>query len=459
VYALGVILYQILTGRFPYSVTGSMRDVLDSITKMKPVAPSRVTDVRGRPPDSSRRRWSWSRLSPISRVLDLIALKALAKKREDRYQSAGDLARDLARALAKRPTFAASLRGRRRWWRVAALAGAAVALIAATAVTVYLARRDGQPETQTSGRPTAGLGGGGQAQARHGPPETRFAWPSDTSKARLYTKWPFDAAQAQRRQAETAEALGTTVERDIDLGEGVKLTLVLIPAGEFLMGSPPTTSPEQLKSAYGGWLPGYQMEFPQHRVKISKPFWLGKFEVTQEQWQAMTGKNPSLLAGRLKKPVEKVSWGDCQEFLQKLSVKVGKTFRLPTEAQWEYACRAGTASAFHFGESVSALKDYAWFGHSSSGMTQPVGGRKPNAWGLHDMAGNVSEWCQDRYGPYGKGTPTDPKGPDTGGHGVCRGGNWLSSPLSCRSADRSRAQAAVIWPHLGLRVCLRRDPP
>jgi formylglycine-generating enzyme required for sulfatase activity len=266
---------------------------------------------------------------------------------------------------------------------------------------------------------------------------------------KVYTDWPFGAAEAKRRQEETAKALGVKVEQDIDLGGGVKMTLVLIPAGEFMMGSPPTPSPEQLQKLYAGELVWYQGEFPQHRVKITKPFWLGKTEVTQAQWQAVMGNNPSKFAGKPQNPVEMVTWHDCQEFLQKLSARVAQPpaavgakakaplpqFRLPTDAEWEYACRAGAPIQFYFGDAAQTLGDYAW-GGNAGGMTQPVGRKKPNAWGLHDMAGNVYEWCEDWFAPYDKEPQNDPKGPPSGAARVERGGSWYdddAGPFRCAS--------------------------
>jgi formylglycine-generating enzyme required for sulfatase activity len=273
-----------------------------------------------------------------------------------------------------------------------------------------------------------------------------------------YTKWPFDEAEARRRQKATADALGVKIEEDIDLGGGVKMTFVLIPAGEFFMGSPPTTSPKKLAAAYGGDPKEYEGEFPQHRVKISRPFWLGKFEVTQEQWQALMGNNPSKFVGRPQNPVEAVSWDDCQGFLQKLSAKLKKTFRLPTEGQWEYACRAGAASEFYFGDSKDALGDYAWLGANSGGMTHPVGRKKPNGWGLHDMAGDVDEWCEDWLDAYDKGDQKDPKGPPSGPARVFRGGSWLSYPWGLRSAFRRTGGPGGRHGDYGFRVVLAQGP-
>ncbi len=170
-------------------------------------------------------------------------------------------------------------------------------------------------------------------------------------------------------------------EISVELGGGVKMEMVLIPAGEFLMGSP-----ESDKDASTD-------EKPQHRVRITRPFYLGKYLVTQEQWIAVMGSNPSLFKG-IKNPVEMVSWDDCQQFLAKLNAKSGPgggRFQLPNEAQWEYACRAGSTTRYCFGDDASGLRDYAWYSANSRDTTHPVGEKKPNAWGLYDMHGNVCE--------------------------------------------------------------------
>jgi formylglycine-generating enzyme required for sulfatase activity len=187
------------------------------------------------------------------------------------------------------------------------------------------------------------------------------------------------APEAKRRQQETARALGVEVERDVELARGVTLRLVLIPAGTFLMGSPGTE--------------GWADERPQHKVTISRPFWLGKYEVTQAQWEAVMGGNPSHFKGATN-PVEQVSWNDVQGFLQKLNARLplprgegwgegAWRFALPTEAQWAYACRAGTATAWCFGDGRAELRRYGWHSKNSDGKTHPVGQLQPNAWGLH----------------------------------------------------------------------------
>ena len=202
------------------------------------------------------------------------------------------------------------------------------------------------------------------------------------------------------------------------------MALVLIPAGEFLMGSPASPRREELVKLYRGKVEEYQREFPQHPVRISKPFWLGKFEVTQEQWHAVMGANPSRHQGA-KNPVDQVSWHDCQGFLAKLNQRLAASrFRMPTEAEWEYACRAGTATQFCFGDAAERIKDYAWFKGNSAGQkrTHPAGQARPNAWGLYDMHGNLWEWCGDWYERYTAGAQGDPKGPAQSALRVQRGG-------------------------------------
>jgi len=200
----------------------------------------------------------------------------------------------------------------------------------------------------------------------------------------------------------------------------VKLDLVLVPAGQFLMGSP-------VSEAQRG------DDESQHQVTISKPFWMGKYEVTQEQWQAIMGSNPSRFQGS-KNPVEMVSWDDCRSFVAKLNEKVTwRGFRLPTEAEWEWACRAGAATRFSFGDSDTSLAEYAWFDWNSSSRTHQVGEKKPNAWGLYDMHGNVWEWCASPFTSHYDGNES--KSEDAPGRfRVLRGGSWSYRPRYLPSA-------------------------
>ena len=200
------------------------------------------------------------------------------------------------------------------------------------------------------------------------------------------------------------------------------MEFVRIPSGRFEMGSP---SHEE-----GRW-----DDERQHKVRISEGFWMGKYEVTQGEWEAAMGSNPSRFTEcGTRCPVETVSWNDVQEFIQKLNeAESGKgyRYRLPTEAEWEYAARAGTVGARHGG-----LGSIAWYDGNSGDRTHPVGQKQANAWGLHDMLGNVWEWTADWYGDYPSGMVTDPRGPSTGSDRVFRGGGWRSGPEGVRSADR-----------------------
>jgi len=207
----------------------------------------------------------------------------------------------------------------------------------------------------------------------------------------------------------------------------VGMVLVPIPAGEFQMGSPESEKDRQDNET-------------QHLVKITKPFYLSAYEVTQEQYEKVMGKNSSHSKGE-NKPVEKVSRHDAVEFCRRLSEKEGVEYRLPTEAEWEYACRAGTSTAYSFGDDESQLGKYAWFLGNSGNETHAVGQKLPNAWGLYDMHGNVWEWCQDWYGDYGnEKVVTDPTGAASGSSRVLRGGAFDGRPVYVRSADRSADQ-------------------
>ena len=217
------------------------------------------------------------------------------------------------------------------------------------------------------------------------------------------------------------------------------------PPGKFMMGSPLD------ESARDG------DERP-HEVTLSRGFWIMEMEVTQGMWESVMGYNPGYPRGG-KLPVETVSWNNCQEFIKKLnelkSAPAGYRFLLPTEAQWEYACRAGTTTAYHFGNSLSA--EQANFS-SNVGQTKDVGSYPSNAWGLKDMHGNVWEWCLDWHGAYPSGAVTDPMGPDMGSLRVIRGGGWNYDARHCRSAYRNSSDPASGYGNLGLRLSLVSSP-
>ena len=210
----------------------------------------------------------------------------------------------------------------------------------------------------------------------------------------------------------------------------------LIPTGTFLMGESEVA----------------------HEVTLTKPFKMGVHEVTQTQYERLMGVNPSHFKGA-DNPVHRVSWNDAVEFCRRLSElpaekAAGNVYRLPTEAEWEYACRAGTATKFSFGDDESELGDYAWYGVNCDQKTHPVGSKKPNAWGLYDMYGNVWEWCQDWEEDYPIGSVTDPSGATSGSYRVARGGSWDDTAGFCRSAYRSRYGPSYRSYRYGFRVCL-----
>jgi formylglycine-generating enzyme required for sulfatase activity len=229
---------------------------------------------------------------------------------------------------------------------------------------------------------------------------------------------------------------------------GIELEMIKIPAGSFLMGSPDTDD-----TAYGD-------EKPQHQVKLQE-FYLGKYPITQEQYQAIMGNNPSNFKDDLKNPVEQVSWNDAKEFCQKLNDETGKKYRLPTEAEWEYACRAGTQTRYYFGDEESQLGDYVWYDENSDSKTHPVGEKKPNNWGLYDMSGNVWEWCED---PWHDSYADKPENIKNNGNTiwsssdaslrVLRGGSWNFVSRSCRSAIRGRYDADVRNLLVGFRLAV-----
>ena len=242
-----------------------------------------------------------------------------------------------------------------------------------------------------------------------------------------------------------------------EITNSVGMKLVLIPKGSFKMGLS-----EYLEVLARGEL--------QHEVTISKDYYLGVTEVTQGQYEKVMGTNhPSYFQKRVigksdssMYPVERVSWEDAVEFCKQLSElpeekKAGRDYRLPTEAEWEYACRAGSKTAYSFGADSRSLGDYAWFGENSGGQTHPVGEKKANAWGLYDMHGNVWEWCSDWYGEYSKSAVSDPVGPKEGSSRVFRGGSWGIEAAICRSAFRGGSVPSDRYDGLGFRVALSSE--
>jgi formylglycine-generating enzyme required for sulfatase activity len=265
--------------------------------------------------------------------------------------------------------------------------------------------------------------------------------------------WPFDAAEARRRQQETARRLGISVEQEADLGGGVKMKLVLIPAGAFLMGSADTKKDHP------------DDEIP-HKVRLTKAFFMGATTVTNEQYRRFkadydSGSYEGNSFNDDKQPVVMVSWDEATEFCTWMSKQTGMTVRLPTEAEWEYAARAGTTTRFCGGDDDGALDAYGWYDGNSGHKTHPVGQKKANAFGLYDMHGNVWQWCSDWYGAYPNGDQVDPTGAAQSALRVMRGGGWYYAPGVCRSAYRRDESPGLRLNDFGFRVvvvALSRTP-
>jgi formylglycine-generating enzyme len=256
--------------------------------------------------------------------------------------------------------------------------------------------------------------------------------------------WPFSSGEARQRQKAGAAALGIPAAVRVTLAPAVFLDLVLVPAGAYLMGS--TRWPDA---------------GPVHAVRLTRPFFLGRTPVTQAQWQAVRGDNPSRFPGDGARPVEEVTWEQATGFVGALARSTGLAFRLPTEAEWEWACRAGTAGPFGVGRPGQEGNPFHAAGimtwdiwEMPSTETVPVGGYPPNAWGLLDAHGNVAEWCADWYAPYAPGAVEDPLGPATGIFKVVRGGSHAAAPALCDSSSRHSHAPDYGDATTGLRVAL-----
>jgi formylglycine-generating enzyme required for sulfatase activity len=239
--------------------------------------------------------------------------------------------------------------------------------------------------------------------------------------------------------------------------------MVFVPPGAFMMGCPTNEV---------GYSP---KEGPQAAVTISRGFWVGKYLVTQGEYLGLTGSNPSFFNANsgygadLTRPVDSVPWFDATNFCSQLTqqeqaagrIPTDSVYRLPTEAEWEYACRAWTSTRFSYGDDPGYvnLTNYAWYYGNSAEMTHPVGQKLPNSWGLYDMHGNLEEWCQDWYGPYSGGATIDPQGPATGSLRVLRGGYWEDTAVYCRSASRNQHEPDAQHYHIGFRIVLAARQP
>ena len=244
-------------------------------------------------------------------------------------------------------------------------------------------------------------------------------------------------------EGQTASLSGelTTGTITIPVKDGISIDMVRVEAGTFTMGAT-----AEMKNPWNE-------EKPTHQVTLTNDYYMGKYEVTQALWKAVMGSNPSNFKGD-NLPVEKVIWNDCQEFISKLNRITGKTFRLPTEAEWEYAARGGNKSRGYQYSGSNNLSDVAWYTANSGSKTHAVGTKQPNELGIYDMTGNVWEWCQDWYGKYSSTSQVNPTGANSGSDRVYRGGSWIGNAWFCRSSYRYGSSPDNRSYALGLRLVL-----
>jgi len=248
-------------------------------------------------------------------------------------------------------------------------------------------------------------------------------------------QFPMTPAQANQLQLTCAQECHLPVILILQLEPRVKMELVLLPAGEFVMGS--------------------HDDEPPHRVEITTPFYMGRYSVTQAHWVAIMGSNPAHFKDGDELPIETITWEACVNFCQKLSSVMGRHARLPSEAEWEYACRAGSNTAYSFGEATEELDQYGWYRDNANGTSHPVGRKNPNAWGLYDMHGGIDEYCQDLWHPNYVGAPADGSAwIESGEKGmrVLRGGSWYDLAEHCCSPHRNYYDSAEPSEDHGFRV-------
>jgi len=408
IYALGSTLYHILTGKAPHLPKEGIKESPDAFyfritTGMIPAPREKDTS--------------------IPKLLEQIVLKAMQVEPGDRYASARELAEDIKRYVSDEPVHAyqeSGLEKSRRWIRKnRSLVGAAMVmllLVALGAIGFGFVTSQFNKELEERNQKLA-------------------ANKKELEEQNLNLAASKKEIEAERDRANRNEELAEQKLADIKkVQEKAKaviqieneLDMVLILAGKFMMGSPTSEKNRNFDET-------------QHEVIISKPFYMGKFEVTQGEWESVMGNNnPSRTKGAVL-PITDVSWYDCQEFITKLNAKTNGGFRLPSEAEWEYACRAGTTTAYSFGNYLT--KSDANYqddpgGRFSFTRAKVVGCYKPNAFGLYDMHGNVREWCEDWYGDYPTGPVRDPKGPAKGYARVLRGGSYFNVGSVVRSSSR-----------------------
>jgi eukaryotic-like serine/threonine-protein kinase len=403
IYSLGVVLYELLTGRLPFREK-DFESLRKHIISGEPRTPRTIDDK-------------------IPLELEGICLKAMSKQLADRFSTAGDMANALRHFLRPASPAVSGLKS----------PGGPVPVEA-------LAKQLGMPVGELIWK---------TREILHLEIRTPTFILTTTQVSRL-----LENLQSKDIGGSADERAVKGIRRpplNLSLGDGLLLNLVYIPEGAFTMGSPPDEE-------------GHNDDETVHEVRITRPFYMGQYPVTQEQFKRVMRFNPSYFDGP-KLPVETVSWFECVSFCEALSQTLGRSFRLPTEAEWEYSCRAGTTTPFSTGMNIST--DQANFdgkftyGGALAGVsrrqTTPVGSFPPNSWDLHDMHGNVWEWCSDWYSIYPAGTVVDPQGPPKGEIRVFRGGSWFHGSADCRSAQRDALDAGRRHSPYGFRVVMACD--
>ena len=262
-------------------------------------------------------------------------------------------------------------------------------------------------------------------------------------------EWKINSIKAEGAELELKQQIKKEQDQSlVETVKGVSFKMIKVEGGTFKMGAQ-NENPEGVN--YNS--EAYSEEKPVHSVTLSD-YYIGETEVTQELWEAVMGSNPSYFK-ESKRPVERVSWDDCQEFIKKLNQLTDQNFRLPTEAEWEYAARGGNKSRGYKYSGSNKVYDVAWYWDNSSGETHPVGTKSPNELGIYDMSGNVWEWCSDWYSDYSALSQTNPTGPTTGSNRVLRGGNWFSNAQGCRVASRGNDSPYFGRYYYGFRLALR----